>query len=129
MQAIYTVFLALGPLVAGTVGSYIAAAHGWRWINWTCVILAACLFTLCFFLQPETLFDREKAMDYISNGVSGAGQKQHKVTVEEIGSNRSFKSYTFARSLSIGVYRPGLGRKIIAPWLTLRLPGVWMVMF
>jgi MFS family permease len=128
-MAIYTVFLALGPLVAGTVGSYIAAAHGWRWINWTNVILAACVLTLCFFFQPETLFDRAKAMGQTENGVANADDKRHSTAVEEVGSDRSFKPYTFTQSLGMGVYRPGLGRKLIAPFLTLRLPGVWIVMF
>lgn len=127
-MAIYTVFLALGPLVGGTVGSYIAAAHGWRWICWTDVILSAFVFALCFFFQPETLFDREKAMGQSENGVTGSNGKQHATAVEEVGSDPSFKPYTFIRSLGMGVYRPGLTRKLIGPFLTLWLPGVWMVM-
>ncbi|TKA80577.1 hypothetical protein B0A49_00629 [Cryomyces minteri] len=88
-MAVYTVFLALGPIVGGIAGSYIAAALGWL----------------------ETSH--------------GKGSVE---ILEDPSSDRHFQKFTLSRSLKIGVYRGNAVEKFIAPYLTLRLPGVWLVM-
>lgn len=126
-MAFYTIWLALGSLIASLTGSYIAVQHGWRWILWTNVILCGFLFGICFLFAPETLFDRERALSRTNNGIPKSDEKHHSTAVEEVGSDHSFRPYTFMRSLGMGVYRPGLGRRLLAPWFTLLLPGVWML--
>lgn len=102
--------------------------NGWRWINWINAIFAAGALVSCFFFQPETLFDRAKAMGTTRNGVSPTDDKGHASAIESVHSDQSFRPYTFTRSLGMKVYRGGLFRKTLAPFLTLRFPGVWMVM-
>lgn len=114
--------------MGGVTGSYIAGNHGWRWIQWVNVILAAINFVFCLFLLPETLFDRASAMANSEESfiaAKGGSSTSHKT---DIGPPPTPRPFTFARSLKIGVYRPGLFGRFIAPWLTLRFPGVWMVM-
>jgi len=40
----------------------------------------------------------------------------------------SFRPFTFGRSLKAGVNRGGLAHQFLAPILTIRLPGVWLIM-
>jgi MFS family permease len=121
--------LAVGSLLGGLSGSYIAASHGWRWVQWTNVILSGGNFLLCLVFLPETLFDRAKAMQYDEVGPSSvAYEKDQTKTIEKVERPSVHKPYTFARSLSIGVYRGGLAHQFVAPYRTLLFPGVWMVM-
>jgi len=44
-----------------------------------------------------------------------------------LSTDPTFPAFTFARSLRIGMYRPGLPKRLLAPFLALRLPGVWLI--
>lgn len=135
-QAIYTVFLTLGPLVGGTAGGYIAASRGIQWIHWVNVILCGATFVLCLCFQPETLFDRRQALSLSYGSPSELVEQDYTQDEKAVVSNlergsspTSFKPYSFGRSLGFGPSRGGLLHQFIAPYPTLRLPGVWLVMF
>lgn len=49
---------------------------------------------------------------------------KHVETIESV----DHRPFTFARSLKLGIYRPGLLRRLITPFQTLRFPGTLMVM-
>ncbi|KAF2021433.1 MFS general substrate transporter [Aaosphaeria arxii CBS 175.79] len=123
-MAIYTVFLASGSIIGSMTGGYIAH-HGLNWLHWTNVILSAVSFVLCLLFQPETLYERETiaVSDAIIDEKKANAQTTEVVPVEAA----SYQPYTFARSLKIGMYRPGIAAKFAAPFKTLRLPGVWLV--
>lgn len=94
-------------------------------------ILSGALLLLSFLFVPETLFDREAAMATVRSDNyhddSPIGEKTEISRVETV-SSRVFEPYTFARSLKVGMYRPGLLKRCIAPYTTLLFPGTWMVM-
>ncbi|OCL07391.1 MFS general substrate transporter, partial [Glonium stellatum] len=131
-MAIYTVFLAIGSLLGGLTGSYIAVQAGVPWIHWINVILSAALFVLCLFFQPETLFERERMelRPVDDPDVTSSEGKPSAVKTEKVRSDSApnYAPYTFLRSLNIGTYRGGVAAKFLGPFLTLRLPGVWLVM-
>ncbi|KAI9659538.1 MAG: hypothetical protein M1821_001797 [Bathelium mastoideum] len=140
-MAIYTLFLAQGSLVGALTGSYIAAAHGWRWTQWINTILAGAVFVLCFFFQPETLYGRRQwTSDYSTTARTGSvpqtedivlqDEKDQVAKVEETtgDSRANYAPFTFSRSLSIGVYRGNVLQKFAGPILALRFPGTWLVM-
>ncbi|KAF2113755.1 major facilitator superfamily domain-containing protein [Lophiotrema nucula] len=127
-MAVYTVFLAMGSLVGAVSGGYIAFNHGIAWLHWTNVILSAVTLVLCFLFAPETLYNR--VFEPTSNASIDDGEKNGSETTKENTASTvstSYRPYTFLRSLKIGTYHPGVARKFIAPYLTLRLPGVWLV--
>ncbi|EON67977.1 hypothetical protein W97_07123 [Coniosporium apollinis CBS 100218] len=130
-MAIYTVCLACGPLLGGIAGGYIVGGLGIAWIHWVNVILAAITLILCFLFQPETLFDRTATMGIAGNSsIDHSSETKPKVTeLEEVAFTTDYRPYTFARSLKMNTYRGGVLQKFIAPFLTLRLPGVWLIMF
>ena len=132
MKGIYTVFLAIGSLLGGLTGSYIAVQAGVPWIHWTNVILSAVLFVLCLPSQPETLFERERAELRPTDDldITLPGGKPSAVKTENLGldSAHNYAPYAFLRSLKIGTYRSGVVGKLLGPFLTLRLPGVWLIM-
>ncbi|KAF2728094.1 MFS general substrate transporter [Polyplosphaeria fusca] len=122
-MAVYTVFLAMGSLVGAISGGYIAFNHGLRWLHWTNVIMAAITFALCFLLLPETLYQRPAE----TNVTASASEKPTTEMQDTTAAEPSHRPFTFTRSLKLSTYRPGILQKLIAPWLTLRLPGVWLV--
>ncbi|KAI5239665.1 MFS general substrate transporter [Aureobasidium subglaciale] len=130
-MAIYTIFLASGSLVGGLIGGYITHDMGWRWTMYISAILSGIVFVLSFFFVPETLFDREAAMAVVRpdgyDNDSPVGEKAEMARVETV-SSAVFPEYTFARSLKIGMYRPGFWKRCITPYTTLLFPGTWMVM-
>ncbi|KAI5204838.1 MFS general substrate transporter [Aureobasidium subglaciale] len=130
-MAIYTIFLASGSLVGGLIGGYITHDMGWRWTMYISAILSGIVFVLSFFFVPETLFDREAAMAVVRpdgyDNDSPVGEKAEIARVETV-SSAVFPEYTFARSLKIGMYRPGFWKRCITPYTTLLFPGTWMVM-
>jgi len=92
--------------------------------------MSGILFVLTFLLVPETLFDRERAMNVVRDSTSGGMSANEKVEISRVDTMASqvFMPYTFMRSLKIGMYRPGLVKRIISPYITLLFPGTWMVM-
>jgi MFS family permease len=129
LKAIYTVFLSLGSLFGGTCGSYIVAAGGIPWVHWVNVILAAVTFVLCLVLQAETLYDRPQTTVQLARdpAKANAETKETVVVADSALSSSSYPPYTYMRSLKLITYRPGIVQKFIAPYKTLRLPGVWLV--
>ena len=131
-------FLSSGSIAGALCGGYILGLSGYLWIHWTNVILAAICFTLSFFFQPETLFNRSLAIRNAPGqelkkpspsrtSISGKG---HVVQAEEAEEDQSserdetrYAPYTFARSLKIGTYRPGFLKRYVSLLSTLRLPG------
>ncbi|KAJ5943301.1 hypothetical protein N7516_003469 [Penicillium verrucosum] len=139
-MAIYTIFLVLGPIIGGIIGSYIAHAWGWRWTQWLNVIISGVSLLACFFCLPETIFDRDAAIS-MAAATQDIGQSEEdkptgfdKPNIEEHEQiDRSVpvqahEPYTFASSLKVGLYRGGLWQHFMAPWKTLRFPAVWLVM-
>lgn len=130
--AVYTACLVTGSLVGGLVGGYVSSAEGWRWTMWISAILAGALLLFSIFLLPETLFDREHAM-VLARGDNkyslneSTGDKTEMAHVEQVDS-RVYSPYTFGRSLGFVKPRSGALQQFVRPWLTLRLPGTWMVM-
>lgn len=131
----------MGPLVGGIIGSYIAAAYGWRWTQWLNVILSGVTLLSCALFLPETFFDRDAsiALDLAAEGI--IQREKEKVTVTEkqnieeheevkstVASSHPYLPYTFARSLRVGLYTGNFVQNFLAPWKTLRLPAVWLVM-
>jgi hypothetical protein len=101
------------------------------------VILCGILLLACFLLVPETLYARELPAhptdSSLDKGVK-AEDEASSVKIEDITqrcstSTGQYKELTFLRSLKLHTYHGNLMQNFIAPWLTLRLPGVWLVMF
>lgn len=90
------------------------------------------LFALFFLFVPETLFDRQAVMGIsrakTSSNVDEISSEKNTISRVEMQQTPSFRPYTFARSLKLGIYRPGLLKRGFTPYLTLLLPGTWMVM-
>lgn len=116
----------MGALMGALCGGYIVAGSGLAWIHWTNVTMAAITFVLCFFLQPETLYDRPQTAEHIASDPTKS-DVETKEAVAHSSPAASYRPYTFMRSLKIGTYRPGLAQSFLAPWKVLRLPGVWLV--
>lgn len=112
------------------MGGYVTASLGWRWTCYIPAIMAGVLFVLTFFFVPETLFDRAKAMAVMADPDMGDSAMEEKEQISRIETIQSqvFPPYTFARSLKLGTYRPGLLKRTITPYTTLLFPGTWMVM-
>lgn len=129
LKAIYTVFLALGSLVGGTCGGYIVNVGGIAWVHWVNVILAAITFVLCLVFQAETLYDRPITNGHVPNSPnkSEAETKEAVVVADSGVSAASYPQYSYMRTLKLITYRPGLVHNFVAPYKTLRLPGVWLV--
>ncbi|KAF1984852.1 MFS general substrate transporter [Aulographum hederae CBS 113979] len=130
-MAVYTAFLVVGPFLGGLCGAYIVAAGGLPWLHWTNVILAAVNFALCLFLQPETLYRRTHPLPPRSTEMAQMEDEKSDVGfVENVesGGVSNWRPYTFAQSLKIGIYRGDLIQKLLAPYMTLAFPGVWLVM-
>jgi len=110
-------------------GGYIVAAKGLAWLHWVNVILAAISFVLCFFLQPETLYDRPQTIVHLANDdpIKKGVETKEAVAVSSSVASFSYPPYTFARSLKLITYRPGIFQKFLAPYKVMRLPGVWLV--
>jgi MFS family permease len=130
-MAIYTIFLAAGSLIGGLIGGYITASMGWRWTMYISAILSGFVLLLSFFLVPETLFDRGAAMAVVRpeghDNDSAVGEKAEMARIETV-SSAVFPEFSYARSLKMGMYRPGLLKRFITPYTTLLFPGTWMVM-
>ncbi|KAF6819451.1 MFS transporter [Colletotrichum plurivorum] len=127
-MAIYTVFLAGGPLIGGIAGGYIGYQLGWAYIFWVGVAVSAACFLGVLIFVPETLHDRVLPSPSSDPGVfEEKGMESH---VEDAGSHAAtLRPFTFGRSLGFGPYRGGIVRNFVAPWRTLGLPGTWVVMF
>ncbi|KAE8149069.1 major facilitator superfamily domain-containing protein [Aspergillus avenaceus] len=129
----YTIFICIGPILGGIAGGYIAERLGLAWIHWVNVILSGSLFVLCLLLVPETLYVREHTTPCTDSIKESNISCEQKTMVEDIRRQSSaaagkYKQLTFIRSLKPYAYHGNLLRNLIAPWLTLRLPGVWLVM-
>lgn len=130
IMTIYTFGLAAGSTVGGLTGGYIAVNLGWRWCLWLPAIGFGLLAIFCFLAVPESLYNRDMALPVsedteqeavASTQTGGIEDHQH---VERI----PFAPYTFARSLRVFVtHRPGLVRRLIQPWFSLRFPVVIVV--
>lgn len=131
-------FLSSGSLAGALCGGYILGLSGYIWIHWTNVILSAICFTLSFFFQPETLFNRGLAqrnapgqeLKKSSAAQSSSSGKVHMVQTEDVEEDQSserdatsYAPYTFARSLKMGTYRSGFFHRYVTLLSTLRLPG------
>ncbi|KAL4769352.1 major facilitator superfamily domain-containing protein [Aspergillus nidulans var. acristatus] len=124
----YTVFLCLGSLVGGISGGYIAS-HGLEWLHWVNVIICAILFVACLIFVPETLYKRDEPPPVMSSERS-TSKEVESAQIEEVvySPAQQYQDFTFVRSLKLYTYHGNLGKNFLAPWLTLRLPGVWLVM-
>ncbi|KAL4810692.1 major facilitator superfamily domain-containing protein [Aspergillus unguis] len=121
----YTVFLCLGSLVGGMCGGYMAA-HGLEWLHWVNVIISAILFVACLLLVPETLYKRAESTPAIETEKTKVESSQIEEVIDSV--QPEYRDFTFLRSLKLFTYHGDLAKNFIAPWLTLRLPGVWLVM-
>jgi hypothetical protein len=122
---------------------------GIPWINWLNTILAGTLFLACCIFQPETLFERSEEAYAPANADShipdkDMGQHMHIELATELSSPTSQSTLTpmltrppmagpFSLRRALSITRPNTRHRSIlshfaAPWLTLRLPGVWVSM-
>ncbi|CEO59647.1 hypothetical protein PMG11_04315 [Penicillium brasilianum] len=130
----YTVCICLGPIIGGMSGGYIAGAKGLAWIHWVNVILAAILLLACATLVPETFFNRYAALPSSRNQhlMKREGEPDAE-TVDNVASTSltaNLNQQTIYDSmLKLRKYEGNFFEKFLAPWKTLRLPGVWLVMF
>jgi MFS family permease len=130
----------MGPIVGGIIGSYIATSYGWRWTQWLNVILSGSTLLACALFLPETFFDRDAsiALDLAAEGIIQPEKEKVTATEENIeeqeevkrvvAASHPYQPYTFARSLRVGLYVGNFQQNFLAPWKTLRLPAVWLVM-
>ena len=131
-------FLSSGSIAGALCGGYILGLSGYLWIHWTNVILTVICFTLSFFFQPETLFNRSLAqrnapgqeLKKSSASHTTTSGKAHTVQTEDVEEDQSserdgtaYAPYTFARSLKMGTYRSGFLHRYVTLLSTLRLPG------
>jgi MFS family permease len=126
-KAIYTVFLAGGPIVGGIAGGYIGFRVGWRYIFWVGMGLAGLCFLGVLFLVPETLFERP----FVSAAATDAAEddKPEEVRVESRQTTaQTYRPFTFTRSIGFTSPRGNRMQKFLQPWYTALLPGTWMVM-
>jgi hypothetical protein len=125
------VLLALGSLAGGISGGYIAGNKGLAWLHWVNVILSAILFVGCALFAPETLYKREEPAPTTLAAEKALKEGAETSQIEEIITTpeREYPEYTFLRSLKLYTNHGNLAKNFVAPWLTLRLPGVWLVMF
>ncbi|BDD57589.1 hypothetical protein MAP00_002940 [Monascus purpureus] len=131
-MAVYTLFLLGGISLGGFVGGYIASNLGYKYNFWVSTALSGAVFAINLLLIPETLFDQGKYMD------TNRRRNHEGIDADEASSTKpetvspsrltSSQPLTFGQSLKTGVYRGSLLKQLIAPWLTLRFPGTWMVM-
>ncbi|KAL2811540.1 major facilitator superfamily domain-containing protein [Aspergillus granulosus] len=137
VMGVYSIMLALGPLTGGLSGGYLAARMGIPWINWLNTILAGTLFLACCIFQPETLFARsEEAEANANNHIPDKeeGQNVHLELAGELSTLTPIRPtlrgpFSLTRALSVSNYNlHSICSKFAAPWLTLRLPGVWVSM-
>ncbi|KAF2152848.1 MFS general substrate transporter [Myriangium duriaei CBS 260.36] len=132
-MAVYTVMLVGGSLVGGVIGSYITVDPGWRWTMWISAIIGGANLVMAIFLLPETLFDREEAMRRVGGidevGTQATSEKSKGVSrLNRLDTVQIYAPYTFARSLGFSRPRAGLVRRFWRSYLTLQLPGTWMLM-
>lgn len=129
VKAIYTAFLTAGLYLGGLIGGYVTVREGYRYIFWISTAICGVTFLVCFFLVPETLFVRELGTISESRHIQerDLANTEDKPDWTQMEDAQTDNEYTFIQSLKIGVYRGGLLNEFLAPWLTLRLPGVWVV--
>ncbi|KAJ5655252.1 hypothetical protein N7507_007202 [Penicillium longicatenatum] len=135
-MAIYTIFLCLGSLFGGLCGGYIAAQAGIPWLNWINAILAGALFTACLFFQPETVYARTLNMPNSAPDASEVPKSEEAAEIdnthtrycEDVHPPAPASSGNFKPLLALYTYQGSFSRSLISPWLTLRFPGVWLVM-
>ncbi|KAL1796297.1 hypothetical protein ACET3X_004837 [Alternaria dauci] len=125
--AIYTVFLTFGSLVGAIAGGYIVADMGLSWLHWMNVVLSAITFVLCLVFQAETLYHRKESTVTFEDPDKDTVETKERVIIADAGAPSSYPSYSYMKSLRLFTYHPGLMRNLIAPYKTLRLPGVWLV--
>jgi hypothetical protein len=92
------------------------------------VILSAITFAICLLFQAETLYDRETepSSQIIGSEKRTVEVKENLATASSTSAS-PYRPYTFAQSLKVGVYHPGIQKRLIKPILAARLPGVWLV--
>lgn len=120
-------FLCLGSLVGGISGGYIAS-NGLEWLHWVNVIICAILFVVCLIFVPETLYKRDEPSPVINEDKLKEGAETSQIEEMTNPPEHQYDDFTFLRSLKLCTYHGNLLRNFAAPWLTLRLPGVWLVM-
>ncbi|KAJ6103021.1 major facilitator superfamily domain-containing protein [Penicillium sp. IBT 16267x] len=136
----YTVCIALGPIIGGIVGGYIAENQGLIWIHWVNVILSAVLFIACVFLLPESLYHKEPPATPGERIMDDKPSKNHDDKNSELIENVSYppeeslnlgqQPAQFSRLMRLYTFQGGstFVPNFLAPWKTLRLPGVWLAM-
>lgn len=125
-QAMYTVFLCIGPVVGGIAGGYTGFQLGWAYNFWVGTALSAGCFLGVFLLVPETLYDRA---EQVSETPPEQPKELNTGHLERTASTAtSYRPYTFVRSLALRSPSGPLLPKFVQPWRTLALPGTWVVM-
>ncbi|KAH7122988.1 major facilitator superfamily transporter [Dactylonectria macrodidyma] len=125
-MAIYTVFLAGGPIIGGIAGGYIGSSLGWQYIFWVGVALSGACFLGVLFLVPETLFVREIVAAFATSEILD-DEKPGDTQIETSRSAETYQPYTYIRSLGFISPRGDVLQNFIRPWRTALLPGTWLV--
>lgn len=121
--------------MGGVAGGYIAFHLGWAYIFWIGTAVSAACFLGVMFLVPETMYVRNPTCQRAPQA-SGPSSKEAvaeteattSVSHEENNAPSNHRPYTFARSLGCSRPRGSLLTQFIQPWVTLTLPGTWVVM-
>lgn len=101
---------------------------GLAWLNYVNVILSAITFVLMLLFQAETLYDRKQTTVVMNDDMEKPGtETKESVVVADSAAPSSYPPYSYARSLRLITYRPGIVQKFLAPYKAMRLPGVWLV--
>ena len=119
--------MTLGSLVGGLAGGYIVGSMGLTWLHWMNVLLCSISFVLCLVLQAETLYDRPQYL----HDLEAEDGKDHVEQKEAVSSIQppptSYPAYSYLKSIRLISYRSGIVDKFMAPYKTMRLPGVWLI--
>ncbi|KAL4861941.1 hypothetical protein BDV12DRAFT_203510 [Aspergillus spectabilis] len=132
-MAFYVAAFAIGPLLGGITGGYVASDLEVTAVWWLSTGLSAATFFTVFLLVPETLFDRAR---YLEEEDSRA-RSEAEVSNDKKPSTEAIERYigtlehspspsNLWQALRFGTYRPGFLQELIKPVYTVRLPGVWV---
>ncbi|KAF7547595.1 hypothetical protein G7Z17_g7637 [Cylindrodendrum hubeiense] len=124
-MAIYTIFLAGGPIIGGIAGGYIGFTLGLKYIFWVGLALSGACFLGTLFLVPETLFDRKVVSPFANENLDD--EKPGLTQIENSQSTETYEPYTYVRSLGFASPRGDWLKKFLRPWRTALLPGTWLV--
>lgn len=124
---------------AAVPSGFISDAFGWPWVLWTCAILNAFAFVVCFFLMEETMYHRDsspRVAPYLSE-VDEIPEGYTAQTHDKATSTPAYRETTVAQTFPMRTYwqklwpftglnghRNSFLEKVYRPLTMLRFPGI-----